>query len=67
MHHNFAQHIFILADHADMFYFLFLDVYSYEEDDMVLDPYLDKHLTHFGINMRALEKVYNHFGICASL
>ncbi|XP_052081738.1 ubiquitin carboxyl-terminal hydrolase 5-like [Mytilus californianus] len=32
------------------------DVYSYEEDDMVLDPYLDKHLTHFGINMRALEK-----------
>lgn len=33
------------------------DVYSYDEDDMVLDPHLDKHLAHFGINIRALEKV----------
>lgn len=32
------------------------DVYSYDEDDMVLDPHLDKHLAHFGINIRALEK-----------
>ena len=32
------------------------DIYSYEEDDMVLDPYLEKHLAHFGINMSALEK-----------
>jgi hypothetical protein len=28
-------------------------VYSYagDEDDMVLDPHLDKHLRHWGINM----------------
>ncbi|KAL3861427.1 hypothetical protein ACJMK2_007461 [Sinanodonta woodiana] len=32
------------------------DVYSYDEDDMVLDPYLDKHLAHFGINITSLEK-----------
>ena len=35
----------------------FVDIYSYNEDDMVLDPYLEKHLAHFGINMSALEKV----------
>ena len=34
-----------------------IDVYSYDEDDMVVDPYLDKHLSHFGINIKALEKV----------
>lgn len=29
------------------------DVYSYapDEDDMVVDPHLDKHLRHWGINM----------------
>lgn len=29
------------------------DVYSYapDEDDMVTDPHLDKHLAHWGINM----------------
>lgn len=34
------------------------DVYSYAEDenDMVLDPYLDKHLKHFGIDMAELKK-----------
>ncbi|XP_014677519.1 PREDICTED: ubiquitin carboxyl-terminal hydrolase 5-like [Priapulus caudatus] len=32
------------------------DVYSYDEDEMVEDPYLDKHLTHFGINITHLEK-----------
>uniref|UniRef100_A0A2C9KPM6 ubiquitinyl hydrolase 1 n=1 Tax=Biomphalaria glabrata TaxID=6526 RepID=A0A2C9KPM6_BIOGL len=32
------------------------DVYSYVEDDMVEDPYLAKHLAHFGINVAALEK-----------
>lgn len=28
-------------------------MYSYaaDEDDMVLDPHLDKHLRHWGINM----------------
>ncbi|XP_071446466.1 ubiquitin carboxyl-terminal hydrolase 5 [Hetaerina americana] len=32
------------------------DVYSYEEDDMVEDPLLVKHLAHFGINIAQLEK-----------
>jgi ubiquitin carboxyl-terminal hydrolase 5/13 len=32
------------------------DVYSYAEDDMVIDPYLQKHLLHFGINIGQLEK-----------
>ena len=32
------------------------DVFSYEEDDMVLDPYLEKHLEHFGIKMTNMEK-----------
>lgn len=33
------------------------DVYSYDEDDMVEDPNLLKHLAHFGIDVSALEKV----------
>jgi len=33
------------------------DVYSYPEDDMVENPNLIKHLSHFGINISALEKV----------
>lgn len=34
------------------------DVYSYapDEDDMILDPYLSKHLSHWGINMQLQEK-----------
>lgn len=32
------------------------DVYSYAEDDMVIDPYLQKHLLHFGINLGQMEK-----------
>merc|ERR1719447_2767846 len=32
------------------------DVFSYEEDDMVLDPFLEKHLEHFGIKMTSMEK-----------
>eukprot|EP00117_Sycon_ciliatum_P019378 scpid39448/ scgid6154/ Ubiquitin carboxyl-terminal hydrolase 5; Deubiquitinating enzyme 5; Isopeptidase T; Ubiquitin thioesterase 5; Ubiquitin-specific-processing protease 5 len=32
------------------------DVYSYDEDDMVLDPKLAEHLKHFGINIASLEK-----------
>ena len=32
------------------------DVFSYAEDDMVIDPYLQKHLLHFGINIGQLEK-----------
>nr|CAG4651595.1 EOG090X0181 [Triops cancriformis] len=32
------------------------DVYSYAEDDMVEDPYLEQHLLHFGINVAHLKK-----------
>ena len=33
------------------------DVYSYEEDEMVLDPLLGQHLQHWGINISQMEKV----------
>lgn len=33
------------------------DVYSYEEDCMILDPNLATHLSHFGINMVVMSKV----------
>lgn len=32
------------------------DVYSYVEDDMVEDPHLIDHLSHFGIKITQLEK-----------
>lgn len=32
------------------------DVFSYPEDDMVMDPKLGEHLFHFGINMTAMQK-----------
>ena len=32
------------------------DVFSYAEDDMVLDPYLKQHLAHFGIKIQDMEK-----------
>ncbi|XP_059676128.1 ubiquitin carboxyl-terminal hydrolase 5 isoform X5 [Gavia stellata] len=32
------------------------DVYSYDEDDMVLDPNLAEHLAHFGIDMLKMQK-----------
>lgn len=34
----------------------FIDVYSYDEDDMVLDPYLAEHLAHFGIDIMSMKK-----------
>ena len=33
------------------------DVYSYDEDNMVIDPKLAEHLAHFGINMMIMDKV----------
>lgn len=33
------------------------DVYSYDEDDMVIDPLLSKHLAHFGIDITSMTKV----------
>uniref|UniRef100_A0A8C5B510 Ubiquitin carboxyl-terminal hydrolase n=1 Tax=Gadus morhua TaxID=8049 RepID=A0A8C5B510_GADMO len=32
------------------------DVYSYDEDDMVLNPKLPEHLSHFGIDMMTMQK-----------
>ncbi|XP_064598849.1 ubiquitin carboxyl-terminal hydrolase 5-like [Liolophura sinensis] len=32
------------------------DVFSYDEDDMVEDPFLAKHLAHWGINIAAMQK-----------
>lgn len=32
------------------------DVFSYVEDDMVIDPKLTEHLNHFGINVQVMEK-----------
>ena len=34
-----------------------VDVYSYEEDSIVMDPKLSEHLSHFGINMVIMFKV----------
>ncbi|KAG2469691.1 UBP5 hydrolase, partial [Polypterus senegalus] len=39
------------------------DVYSYDEDDMVLDPHLPEHLAHFGIDMMSMQKVLYPFYI----
>lgn len=33
------------------------DVYSYDEDDMVMDPSLPQHLQHFGIDITSMTKV----------
>jgi len=33
------------------------DVYSYAEDDMVVDPLLADHLAHFGIDIMSMQKV----------
>ncbi|KRY53192.1 Pecanex-like protein 1 [Trichinella britovi] len=32
------------------------DVFSYDEDDLVNDPQLEKHLKHFGIDLAVMEK-----------
>lgn len=37
------------------------DVYSYDEDDMVLDSKLPEHLAHFGIDMMTMEKACSVF------
>jgi len=35
----------------------FSDVFSYPEDDMVVDPLLADHLAHFGIDIMSMKKV----------
>lgn len=42
----------------------FPDVYSYDEDDMVIDSKLPEHLSHFGIDMMTMEKVKMCLIIC---
>lgn len=32
------------------------DVYSYDEDDAVANPNLEKHLAHFGLKMKEMKK-----------
>lgn len=34
------------------------DVFSYDEDDMVIDPLLAQHLAHFGIDIALMTKVF---------
>ena len=34
----------------------YIDVYSYDEDDMVLDPKLPEHQAHFGIDIMSMKK-----------
>ena len=51
----------IIVEKYVVWYFLIVDVYSYDEDCMVKDPYLAKHLSHFGINIASLEKVLCKF------
>lgn len=34
-----------------------LDVFSYPEDESVIDPLLPHHLAHFGIDFSSLQKV----------
>ncbi len=34
-----------------------IDVYSYAEDDEVIDPHLERHLRHWGINIADMKKV----------
>ncbi len=36
--------------------------YAPDEDDMVLDPLLDKHLAHWGINMMQVSAVHTGTG-----
>lgn len=46
-----------LSEALSLCCFVFPDVYSYDEDDMVLDSKLPEHLAHFGIDMMTMEKV----------
>lgn len=40
----------LLTDH------LVSDVYSFEEEEAVLDPHISDHLSHFGIDMLQMQK-----------
>lgn len=38
------------------FCLLVSDVYSFEEEEAVLDPHISEHLSHFGIDMLQMQK-----------
>lgn len=54
---SFLASVCIIVQSFCCFCFLCPDVYSYDEDDMVLDSKLAEHLSHFGIDMMTMEKV----------
>jgi len=35
----------------------FADVYSFDEEEAVLDPHISEHLLHFGIDMLQMQRV----------
>ena len=41
---------------AICYVYILIDVYSYDEDDMVQDPSLPLHLAHFGIDIMVMKK-----------
>lgn len=42
-----------------LFLSAFVDVYSFDEEEPVLDPHIAKHLAHFGIDMLQMQVVGN--------
>lgn len=38
------------------------DVYSFEEEEAVLDPHISEHLSHFGIDMLQMQKKVSQAG-----
>lgn len=44
---------------AHRFLSAFVDVYSFDEEEPVLDPHIAKHLAHFGIDMLQMQVVGN--------
>lgn len=58
IHHHVVTMSFKINYHYNIIILiLFVDVFSYDEDDMVEDPNLAQHLAHFGINIAQMEKV----------
>ena len=48
-------------------FFCDTDVFSYDEDDMVEDPHLAKHLAHWGIDILNMHKVESCCGAVIQL
>ena len=54
---NLSFIFFVVFRKCKLLLIWFLDVYSYDEDDMVEDCRIKEHLAHFGINIENMEKV----------